>query len=225
MKNNWIFIIDTDSYAGNFERDMCAYVTGIVGECEVGDEFAALYDKEVNTDGLESVFLDYLEQRADEHGCHRPTSLWPTKGWLSVGNDGAVREEDWNQEEADKAWQEGQAEIYRGYRKQMEMAVVGQHGWTQESKDKELARREEAIAKALQEKAPKSAPNNSVAIFFEKKPTVSMVTFMKDRAYKFAAAKRKIAEDENISYEKNFKLTIHGFRLVKETTKETEEEI
>ena len=81
------------------------------------------------------------------------------------------------------------------------------------------------IAKALQEKAPKSAPNNSVAIFFEKKPTVSMVTFMKDRAYKFAAAKRKMAEYQGISYEVNFKLTIHGFRLVKETTTETEEEI
>ncbi|KKK83825.1 hypothetical protein LCGC14_2789530, partial [marine sediment metagenome] len=34
--DSWIFIIDTDSYAGNFEREMCAYITGRVGECGVG---------------------------------------------------------------------------------------------------------------------------------------------------------------------------------------------
>ena len=32
-------LIKTDSYAGNFEREMCAHVTGHVGECEVGEEF------------------------------------------------------------------------------------------------------------------------------------------------------------------------------------------
>jgi len=40
------FIIDTDQYAGNFEREMCAYLTGTVGECGVGDEFAELFSKE-----------------------------------------------------------------------------------------------------------------------------------------------------------------------------------
>jgi len=27
---DYIFVIDTDSYAGNFERDMCAFLTGRV---------------------------------------------------------------------------------------------------------------------------------------------------------------------------------------------------
>jgi hypothetical protein len=35
-ENLWLFIVDTDSYAGNFERCMCAYMTGQIGECEVG---------------------------------------------------------------------------------------------------------------------------------------------------------------------------------------------
>ncbi len=33
--NPYLFVIDTDTYAGNFEREMCAYVTGQIGECEV----------------------------------------------------------------------------------------------------------------------------------------------------------------------------------------------
>ena len=76
--NKWIFVIDTDSYAGNFERDMCAYITGVLGDCEVGDEFAKLYDKEMNTGRWEGIFADYLEQRPDEHGCCRPCSCWVT---------------------------------------------------------------------------------------------------------------------------------------------------
>ena len=38
--NSKMIIIDTDTYAGNFERELCAYVTGIVRDCEVGIEIA-----------------------------------------------------------------------------------------------------------------------------------------------------------------------------------------
>jgi hypothetical protein len=34
----YVFIIDTEQYAGNFEREMCAYCTGILGDCEVGED-------------------------------------------------------------------------------------------------------------------------------------------------------------------------------------------
>ena len=36
----WGFIIDTDQYAGNFERELCAWTTGQIGECEVGKEYS-----------------------------------------------------------------------------------------------------------------------------------------------------------------------------------------
>ena len=223
--NKWIFIIDTDSYAGGFEREMCAYMTGVIGDCEVGEEFAKMYNKEVNTDGLESVFIDYLEQRADEHGCCRPTECWPTKGWLSVGHNKAVRKEDWNQAEADKVYQQESAEIYRGYRRQVERVVVGQNGWTEASKARELARHDKEIERALKEKCPKWEPNNSVAIFFEKKPTKQMIDLLKERAMKFSEAKRRFADKNDLIWDKDFQLTIRGFRLVKETTAEEEETI
>lgn len=39
----WIFVVDTEQYAGNFERGMCAFMTGMLGECGVGSEEARLY--------------------------------------------------------------------------------------------------------------------------------------------------------------------------------------
>lgn len=37
------FIVDTDSYSGNFERQLCAYMTGHVGETRGGSEQAKQY--------------------------------------------------------------------------------------------------------------------------------------------------------------------------------------
>lgn len=69
----YIFVIKTNSYAGNFERQMCGFLTGEVGECGVGDEEAAIFktDHPCNRD-----FEDIIICFPDEHGCHRPASIW-----------------------------------------------------------------------------------------------------------------------------------------------------
>lgn len=61
-------VIKTNSYTGNFEREMCAYLTGQYGECEVGKEFINLLP---NKPDFESI----INQVADDHGCYRPVSL------------------------------------------------------------------------------------------------------------------------------------------------------
>ena len=63
----YAFVIDTNAYAGNFEREMTAYLTGIVGDCGVGEE---LIEK------LPIDFEDNVQQVADDHGCYRPTTCW-----------------------------------------------------------------------------------------------------------------------------------------------------
>ncbi len=74
------FVVDTNLYAGNFEREMCAYMTGCVGECEVGDKYAALFFEDMKLDAEEQdlseneVFL--CQQIPDDHGCHRPVSIY-----------------------------------------------------------------------------------------------------------------------------------------------------
>ena len=66
-KEGYAFVIDTDSYAGNFEREMCAYLTGIIGDCEVGDNFV---------EELPINFEDTIKQVSDDMGTYRPCSIW-----------------------------------------------------------------------------------------------------------------------------------------------------
>ena len=63
------FIVDTDSYAGNFEREMTAYVTGVVGECNVGIDEAELFHDEMDLD------LDELMYQKSDGTCYRPCAM------------------------------------------------------------------------------------------------------------------------------------------------------
>jgi len=75
----WIFLIDTDSYAGNFEREMCAYMTGRVGECGVGDEMVERYCREMGVHP-DSEPNPHVVSMPDDDGCSRPASCWATPG-------------------------------------------------------------------------------------------------------------------------------------------------
>lgn len=61
-------IIDTDKYAGNFEREVCAWVTGHIGDCGVGGE---LVENKITKQ------FPNIGQKTDDHGCWRPTEVWP----------------------------------------------------------------------------------------------------------------------------------------------------
>jgi len=83
--DKYILILDTDKYAGNFERDLTAYATGHVGECEVGDDQAELF----NEAGVSQEIIDELEDKIlsipDEHGCSRPCEIQTTPSWVDDG--------------------------------------------------------------------------------------------------------------------------------------------
>lgn len=80
-----LFIVDTDTYAGNFERSMVAFMTGLVGECEVGKEDAEIAQRELGAEICE-MFEALVEQRSDGDGFPRPASIWrsPDKQMNSV---------------------------------------------------------------------------------------------------------------------------------------------
>lgn len=71
-KKGFAFVIDTNSYAGNFEREMTAYITGEIGECGVGENI-------IQEEFDYTIFQDYIKQVPDDSGCYRPTSIWPIK--------------------------------------------------------------------------------------------------------------------------------------------------
>jgi hypothetical protein len=77
----WAFMIDTDSYAGNFERELCAWVTGQLGECEVGVRHAEAAIKDAPADFLKWC-ADNIVGVPDDHGCFRPVT-----GWLGPYSD------------------------------------------------------------------------------------------------------------------------------------------
>ena len=73
----WVFLIDTDSYAGNFERELCAYLTGHVGDCEVGKKDARLFVEDI---GDPEEYFPNIKKMPDDNGCYRPASIWETDG-------------------------------------------------------------------------------------------------------------------------------------------------
>jgi hypothetical protein len=84
MKPKHLFVIDTEQYAGNFERPLCAWCTGQVGECGVGqreaDDFRATHPD------MAEAFIGLVEQfDRDGRGCLRPVCLVDTPGWLNNG--------------------------------------------------------------------------------------------------------------------------------------------
>lgn len=67
MTAKFAILIETNEYAGSFEREMCAHLTGHVGECEVGKEFI--------DDEIANLFDQFIGNEADDNGCYRPVAL------------------------------------------------------------------------------------------------------------------------------------------------------
>lgn len=96
-----IFIIDTESYTGNFERKITAYMTGVIIDyTEAGASVAIQF----RDDYPELDFSKYIAKFNDEHGFLRPCSIWQTPGWFNHGRGGYFRDGD--EEEAWKDYQE-----------------------------------------------------------------------------------------------------------------------
>jgi len=86
-----VIVVDTEEYSGNFERQMVAYITGLLGECGMGEKLAALAKKELPLPVLE-WFEEHVVMTSDEHGVHRPASISPTPGWYNDGRGNHYRD-------------------------------------------------------------------------------------------------------------------------------------
>lgn len=159
-----IFIVDTDSYSGNFERELTAFCTGQIGECEVGKEHADVFKAECPDmiETLEEIVITV----PDDHGCSRPTSIWPTPGFW---NDGMGTH--WE----DSMW--GSAEAITTYR---------------ESLRKYKTEHKDALPHLDAETAlPSRAPAyQSVAMFLTEKPSDKLIRFLVTRAKAYKPIRR-----------------------------------
>lgn len=65
MSKSYELVVKTNSYAGNFEREMCAYMTGITGfEDSTGGEYV---DEEIK-----ERFEQKISNKQDDNGTWRP---------------------------------------------------------------------------------------------------------------------------------------------------------
>lgn len=84
VDNLYVFVIDTDKYAGNFERDLCGFITGKAGDYDF--EMIGVYRKEMGLDPDGDDYNEYVIDIIGEHGL-TPCTIWPTpdcKGYNSV---------------------------------------------------------------------------------------------------------------------------------------------
>lgn len=226
-ETKWIFVIDTEQYAGNFERPMCAYCTGVVGECEVGAEEADLYREEVDHD----LFNDgmALEQRPDDsdHPCRRPCAIWPTPRWFNNGRGGHFRDDPAEEADALAHWilnvvadEEQQiAQVERN--RSLPTAERQRLGWTDKAIARHIRDGRAAIKKARATTNVQHYPAYlSVAIFFYDRPGPEQIALIKSRAAKFVETRKTAEKDWD---RQDIKIT--GFRLIEERTTFTETQV
>ena len=194
----YLFVIDTDTYAGNFEREMCAYVIGQVGECEVGKDNSELAKQEIPD--VVARLEELIESVPDEHGCHRPVSIFPTPGWFNHGMGGDFR--NGQEEEALAHYKE---ETRKYYEKVPEKYV-------EHLRDKVCAESQQKIDQANARTSVQKYPSYmSVAIYFHTIPDKGLIEIMKQRARDIATRGTGLR-----GYEQT--VGIEGFRFLEQHT-------
>jgi hypothetical protein len=187
--DGYIFVIDTESYAGNFEREMCGYCTGEIGECGVGDKEAKLFRQDMKIEDEEGPFCEKICSRHDKHGVARPASIFPTPGWFNDGMGGHFRD---GQDEAE-ALEHHKQECLK---------------WAD---DKEPENKKIWLDRA---NAPlkKHPAYFSVAIFFSEIPTQEEIDLIIARAKVYAKERPDCTRD----WQDKTPINITGFRLIEE---------
>ncbi len=67
MSKEYEFEIKTNTHAGSIERDMCAYITGHLRDCGVGQEYADMFNRECSEDLVPILRYEY-----DDHSGFGP---------------------------------------------------------------------------------------------------------------------------------------------------------
>lgn len=164
-----LFVVDTDTYAGNFEREMCAFMTGRIGECGVGKKSRRQY-----RDAGHKPLRDLVESHSDEHGCFRPVTIWATPGWLNDGMGHEYREGHYDPSVVIENYNRKLLE----YAESTKKAYAAAHG----EREAQRILSECLITDGVIHKCPAYL---SVGIYLSRRPTEEEIAFLKQRAQAF----------------------------------------
>lgn len=190
-----VILVDTTSYAGGFERELCAYATGHYGECGVGSEIASRVRHNI-------VHLAWWEANIrnepdDDRGCRRPAAVWATPGWFTVAGGGTWRDTPENFEPARQASIKGIRRDFEPETRQVRLRLAeedfdaeGTGPWTKEACLRKLAADEEKILTFSTRRYPAQL---TAAIFVAAAPPADVLAEFKERAAYFCANRDSIS--------------------------------
>lgn len=188
----FIVVIHTNSYSGNFEREMAGYVAGIWdGETHGGNQ-ARIFDDE--TDGEYQGLTDKagMVPRENGHG-GVPVSIWPTPGRLNNGAGFHYNAVDGDEDEAlrravesMKAFQAPSIARAQARLDNEDFEDESKPGaWTKEACERTIRHALESIKRIESQPLGRYPAYESVAIFFDQEPTPDELDLMWERAKKF----------------------------------------
>lgn len=207
------FIIHTNQYSGNFEREMCAYLTGKIGECGIGKNF--IEQLPIKFDNVLNI---------EDEGCLRPCNIYPTEGYYNngMGFNFMPGEENEALEKFQEAWinyYENQILQIKKYQEALERGEIIQ-GWLKKDCEKaldNLYQEIEETKKITIDTMVRYEAYQSVIIFFETRPSKEQINLMKERAYNFTNKSESKLKSLN-SMTNNKELKIIGFNIVEFNT-------
>jgi hypothetical protein len=178
-------IVDTNKYAGNFEREMCAYATGQIGECGVGAD-------EVDENMPHAKWWDDHVIDQEDEGCYRPVALSPTPGYINDGMGGHYVDTPENRELAREAAVEKMIAYYKPQRDAIEThlelgdkSVKRGRGWTKESCLRAIKSMDDRVQQ-LRDRKQVFPAYQSIEIEVSKPPHGIVMAHFESRIHEFA---------------------------------------
>jgi hypothetical protein len=205
-----IIVIDTEQSAGNFERLMCAYITGEIGDCEVGDHIAAKYGSEIHS---REWWKKHIVRAPDDKDCYRPTSIHITPGWFNHGM-GKCYPDGFDEavalQERNRAHQDYYGKWIARDRQRLEAYDTGiDRSFSRDTVEQSLKRHEDTLAARLSEPFKRHGAYLSVAIFVDEFPPADVLDELIERAEAFGRDPAGVAGWEYLE-----PITVTGFRKI-----------
>lgn len=211
-----MIVIDTTSYAGNFERELCAYATGQYGECGVGAEIADAAGQEI---AAIDWWAAHIVHEPDQNDTLRPVTIWPTPGWFNNGCGEHYLDDPANYDLAVDAAVDYLRRYHDEHNVSVKERIASRNfesgdkpgAWTEEACLRTLAS-SEAHIRQVAERRQRHPAFLSVAIFVDEFPPESVLEEMRARAELFCGRPQDFAPTFKYGEEKAIELT--GFRLL-----------
>ena len=208
------FAVDTKDYAGNFEREVVAFMTGQIGDCEVGNEQANKAKADLAKTSEGRKFLRWCERHVSlvlDDGCRRPAAIFPTPGWFNDGHGNAYPDSEAGSEAVAKRYVETvrkyhEPHIANGLKRIEAARAAGNE------KDVELwgqaVERHRQDVRAAESRGPGRFPSyQSAIVWLDKRPPSWVVEILKARAAQCLGTADKFRPP----------VAITGYRVVKIT--------